>query len=317
MKPAFRSLLAFAVITGPAVAQEHAPAERMSSATFRSVESGGQIRPVISASFNGHPFDMMLHSMARFPGGEVQLRHAQAREFGVTELRKGPRYGIDRPGHASDLGSQSGRIADLAVGRTIDHNAPISVFEVPQTDLGMIGIDWMRRQRVIIDFSTHQATIAPTASHVAGLNKRLTATGYRAIHLLLKGGFYEVRVSVNGVARNMTIGSASHTVIDAAFAATAGVGHGKEAATGFGPTGTRALTSDASNPVVFEIDGWRSPAIERTAVNDVYGYMAMERPANAARATGGTLGDTFLMATGAVIDLGSGTLYVRNQAPRT
>ena len=311
MKPAFYLTLALVAVTGSASGQEKARTERMSTVPFRTIETGGSLRPMIRASFNKHPLEMMLHSLARFPGGEIQLRHDHARNFGVTGLRQGPKYGIDRPGHASELGSGFGKIATVTVGGTIDRDVSVSVFEIPQTDMGMIGIDWMRRQRIIIDFPAHQATIAPTANYASKAQHRLEVAGYRAIPLTFKDGSYQVRASVNGVVRDMTIGSATHTMVDTALATSAGFERGTNTGTGFGPTGTRVAGGNASAPVVFEIDGWKSPPIV-TSVLDIYGYEARERPADPTQGTGGTLGDTFFIKTDAVIDFGSGTLYVRD-----
>jgi hypothetical protein len=284
---------------------------RPSVVPFTIESSGGSPRPMIKALFNGHPVRMMVHSDAGFFS---QLRHSQAAAFGVVLTGDHESYGIDRAGHVSELGRDQGTVASLRVGKSEVKNVPVSVFEVPQSDLGMLGIGWINENRVILDYRRKQATIAPSLDQAKAIGRELRKEGYVALPMTYdeRRQRYVVRATVNGVTRSMTVGTATTFLVDTAFADAAGIKHGADEGEGGGPTGTQVAEYPLGAPVRVRINDWISPEISTGAIMDIYGYGAQRRPADPAEANGGTLGGEFLQKTDAVVDFGSRTLFVRD-----
>lgn len=279
---------------------------------FTIVSSGGSSRPIVTARFNGHPMPMMIHSNAGF---FAQLRHGQATEFGVVLTGQHEAYGIDRPGHVSDLGLDRGVVARLAVGRHADANAPVVVFEVPQARLGMLGVGWISRNRVILDYAHKQAIIASTPTDAATRGQVLRRAGYVGLPMTYDDveRRFRVNATIDGVTRSMAVASASALTIDSEFARAAHLRSGRESNHGMGPTGTRVADHALAAPVRIAIGDWLSPPIGDATIMDTYGYSDQKRPADPERADGGDLGGAFLTTTGAVIDFGSRVLYVRRR----
>jgi len=254
---------------------------------------------------------MIVHSDSVF---FAQLRHSDAAAFGVVLAAGGhQKFGIDREGHVSELGLDHGTVASLKVGESENKDAPVSVFEIPQSDLGMFGIGWINQNRVILDYGRKQATIAPTPEQAQGLGGALRKAGYIAIPMTYDKYHYIVRATINGVTRSMTVGTASPFLIDAVFADAAGVKRGPGEGEGGGPTGTKVATYPLGAPIRVSIDGWTSPEISVGTILDTYGYGANQRPADPADANGGDLGGDFLQKTDAVVDFGTRTLFVRGK----
>lgn len=282
--------------------------------TIESIQ--GHLRPVVETRFNGHPMNMMIHSRADFYS---QLKHHQAAAFGVTKVGGHRAYGIDNKGHVSDLGRDDGRVATLAVGEHVDRDAAVSIFEVPQDSYGMLGIGWIRRNRVIVDYRRKQATLAPTSAESVAIGKRLVREGYAALPMTYDAtrSAYMVKATIRGVTRDMAVASASSFSIDSELARAAGIRHGADRGHGFGPTGKHVPDYALAEPVTVRIGGWTSPGIAVGEVSDNYGYSGLPRPADPAQAEGGDLGGEFLLKTDAVIDFGQNVLFVRNgSAPR-
>ena len=300
-----------AALLAPWTTHAPGPAEVHPSVVPFTIEtSGGHPRPVVVAHFNGHSMRMMIHSNA---SSFSQLRHSQAAAFGVLLTGDHENYGIDRPGHVSDQGLDHGAVASLKVGKSEDTDAPISVFEVPQNDLGMLGIGWINQNRVILDYRRKQALIAPTIEQAQKIGSELRKAGYVALPMTYdeKQLRYVVSATINGVTRSMTIATASSFEIDIAFAEAAGVKHGADQGHGSGPTGTHIAEYRLGTLVRVHINGWTSPEILVGDVSDTYGYDAQRRPASPAEANGGSLGGDFLQKTDAVVDFGTRTLFVR------
>lgn len=277
---------------------------------FSLVEVGGNPRPIIPARFNGHPMRMMIHSNASL---FAQLKHGQAAAFGVRLLGAHQRYGIDQAGHVSHLGRDQGKAATLTVGTAVVRNAPVSVFEVPQDEYGMLGIQWISQTRLVLDYAHKQALLAPTAAQLAATAQALRRAGYVAIPMVYnkQKQRYMVGVTINGVSRRMAVASASEFTLDSEFARLAGVPKSAQrAGEGSGPTGTHVPLYHLAGPVRVQLNDWTSPPIAIGDVEDTYGYSALKRPANPMAADGGDLGGSFLVQTRAVIDFGSRLLYL-------
>lgn len=121
---------------------------------------------------------------------------------------------------------------------------------------------------------------------------------------------FTVLARINGVGRSMTIASASMLMIDSAFADAAGLKRGKDLGGGSGPTGTHVTDNRLGSPIRVKIGDWTSPPIVDGSIMDSYAYSAMQRPAVADKADGGTLGGAFLISNRAVVDFGSRVLYL-------
>ncbi len=308
----FRYLtLAIAVFLGTSVGCATVPAEiRPSVVPFTIESSGGSPRPTVNALFNGHPMRMIIHSDAELFS---QLRHSKAKAFGVQLTGGHENYGIDRSGHVSQQGLDHGTVASLAVGDSVEVNVPVDVFEVPQNDFGMLGIGWIKQNRVILDYGRKQATIAPAPDQAQAIGSELRKAGYVPLPMKYDEHKhrYVVRATINGVTRTMTVGTATIFLLDTGFADAAGVKRGAHGGDGSGPTGTQVKEYPLAAPVRVRIDGWTSPEISVGIVINTYGYTAQKRPANPDQAEGGTLGGDFLQKTDAVVDFGTRTLFVR------
>lgn len=289
-----------------------APASPPSVVPFTIQESGGNPRVVVTAEFDGHVMPMMVHSYANFFS---QLRHGQASAFGVRLLPGTHKsYGIDRDGHVSDLGLDKGIAPALAVGRSVNRDAPVTIFEVPQTHLGMLGLGWITANRVIVDFPRRQVSVSPDPALAATRAAALGRAGYAALPMTYddREKHYSVRATIGGVTRRMVIATASAFLIDSAFAAAAHLAHGKDDGHGSGPTGTRTSSYAIVKPVRVTIGRWTSPPIGTGVIQDEYAYSDEKRPADPNAANGGALGGAFLETTGAVIDFGARTLFVKS-----
>jgi hypothetical protein len=279
---------------------------------FQIVDVFGVPRPIVEARFNGHVMPMMIHSNATFFS---QLKHAQAVAFGVRVTGDHRSFGIDRPGHVSSLGQDRGVAATLKVGNVQDRDASVSIFETPQERYGMLGIDWITRHRLILDYVHNKALVAPSMTEATALGTRLRHNGYVALPMTYDPAEkrYLLEATVNGVTRKMTLGTATGFEIDVAFAGVAHVAMGADDdGHGSGPTGTHVPRYRLAHPIRVRIGIWSSPPIADGRVMDDYGYTGEKRPADPNAADGGTLGGPFLVATGAVVDFGSRILYVRS-----
>ncbi len=288
----------------------HKRATQSSVVPFAIVSSGGNPRPIVAARINGHPMQMMVHSNAGF---FAQLRHDQSTTFGITFRNGHKSYGIDRAGHVSKLGLDRGVAARLAVGSSINRDAEVAVFEVPQSKYGMLGVAWIRANRIILNYVRKQALVSPGAARVASNASALLRSGYVALPMTydVESKRYLVRATINGISRSMVIASASEFTIDSEFARVAKIPSGADTGYGSGPTGTQVTDATLGVPVRIRIDEWTSPPIADGSVEDTYGYTDEKRPSTPSAARGGYLGGAFFLKTGAVIDFGSCLLYVR------
>jgi hypothetical protein len=199
------------------------------------------------------------------------------------------------------------------VGNAIVRDAKVSVFEVPQDDYGMLGVEWIRDNRVVLDFARNQALVAPSPAEVSAKAAALRKAGYIAIpmHYDEEEKRYTVRATLNGITRTMSVTSASELSIDQPWAEAAKLKLGKDTGEGSGPTGAHVPEYRLDAPIRLRIGDWTSPAIAGGSTHDLYGYAARPRPADPDAGISGYLGGVFLKRTGAVIDFGSRILYVR------
>ncbi|KAB7770043.1 hypothetical protein [Xanthomonas maliensis] len=273
--------------------------------SFRLEENAGR-RPRVHAGFNGKPLEMEIHANA---GLYMQLQHAFAKQVGVKILRHAGAFGIESPGQVSKLGRDEGEIADFNVGSTHLPHRPVSVFETPGEKVGMLGLDWIRDNGIVMDYVKHQVVLNPSHETRQSLSKRMSKSGYVAIPMTENAkGRFVVPVTINDVTRAMTVGTVAGLILDSDFASAAHV-EGKAGVSYGGPGGATGLEYITDKPIYMMIDTWQSGPVIGIHIHDEYEYMGWPRPASGP--TGGTLGADFMIANGAVIDFGAKTLYLK------
>lgn len=145
---------------------------------FRQVSG---IRPFIDVKLNGRSFRLMMHSNASF---YVMTNHANAETIEVPNLRKSANYGIDSDGHVSELGKAVSVLKSMEIAHRTQTDVPIDVFETPVSDMqGMVGISWLRQQRVIVDFDRYQVGIPETPPDSEVEDEELLSRGFRRVKM--------------------------------------------------------------------------------------------------------------------------------------
>lgn len=317
--PPFRSslraaLLGLALAAGAVSADTLGPpspgAATFATAPFSNATIGDATRPVIDVQLNGHPNKMMVHSNASL---YVQMIHRIATQVGVRDLRHQGAFGIEAPGKVSTLGRDEGVLDRLTIGDVTVTNVPVSVFETPEpdADVGMLGIGWIRANRVVLDYPGKRILVSPDATQISSLRARLLGAGYVALPMQFdeKANRYTVSATLGRVERAMVVSTVGNLVIDEAFARQAGVKKGAIDREMAGPKGAQIYRYRTGQSIVVRIGTWSSKPVHDAAIEDVYAYASQARPDGEAR--GGMLGADFLAKAGAVIDFGAKTLYLR------
>ncbi len=260
---------------------------------------------------NGKPFLLMVHANAKL---YVMTTHANAAAIGLVNLGKTSNYGITAEGHVSDLGRTSAVLKSLALGNRTASDVRLSVFEIPQTPPldGMLGMDWLRDQRVIVDFDAARIGIPETAADAEAEHARLSALGYVAHRLTWDPGSksYFVMGTINGITARFGVSTVGENVIDSEFAKRAGIALGPVVGENGGPQGAVVPVMITKRQASFVIDGQATAPTQPWAY-DLYAYSSADRPA--ASHDDGFLGADFMLANQAIIDFGTGTLFI---APR-
>jgi len=268
-------------------------------------------RPFIPALMNGKPFLMMVHANAKL---YVMTTHANANSIGLADLGKSSNYGITSSGHVSNLGRTKAKLASLQVGDSTSSNVALSVFEIPQTPEtnGMLGIDWLRDQRVIVDYDAYRVGVPASLQASKVEDDRLLARGYVAHHMTWDptvNGFY-VLCQIDGVTTRMGVSTVAETVVDSVFAQAAGMKLGAIVAQNGGPKGALVDSFLFKRQVAIDLDGQKTAAAQPLSW-DLSAYSSEQRP------TGphddGYLGADFMLANQAVIDFGTETLFLAVQ----
>ena len=273
---------------------------------FRTISG---IRPFVDVRMNGKPFLMMVHANAAF---YAMTTHANAASIGVSGLVKKSDFGISSEGHVSKLGRAETTLNELQVGDSKVKNVPLSVFEVPVPDMqGMLGIGWLRAERVIVDYNADRIGIAPTLSDSESADRDLMLHGYLPHKMIwdAKHDIYYVVAVVNGVPARLTISTVTTNIIDTEFARSAKMEFGPVVDQFDGPKGTQGDVFLSRSPVSITIDG-QATASEQLEILDEYAYNAQKRPSDPSMAIHGDLGAQFMLANQAVIDFGSETLFL-------
>ena len=268
-------------------------------------------RPFVPASINGKTFLLMVHANAKL---YVMTTHENAANAGLAGLGKSSDYGISSDGHVSSLGRTDTVLPLLQVGATKTRNVVLSVFEIPQTPQtdGMLGIEWLREQRAIVDFDAYRVGIPVTAIASQAEDAILLANGYIAHHMDWDSsvhGFY-VHCRVDGKPARMGISTVAETVIDSVFARQAGLELGALIDQNGGPKGALVNSYLFKRQVPILVDG-QTTARSQPRSWDLSAYSSEPRPIGPH--DDGYLGAEFMLANQAVIDFGTSTLFLAPQ----
>jgi hypothetical protein len=190
----------------------------------------------------------------------------------------------------------------------------LAVFEIPQTPItdGMLGIDWLRNERVIVDYDAYRIGVPHTTEASRSEDERLLSRGYVAHQMTwdpIVKGFY-VRCQINGVATRLGISTVAETVVDSVFARAAGFELGAVVDQNGGPMGALVDSFLFKRQVSIVLDGQKTAPAQPLSW-DLSAYSSVRRP------TGphddGYLGAEFMLANQAIIDFGTATLFIAVQ----
>ncbi len=270
-------------------------------------------RPFIPVLMNGKPFLLMVHSNA---SSYVMTTHANAATAGMTDLGKDASYGISSPGHVSDLGIAHTTLASLRISQTEVKDVPLRVHEIPQTPPtdGMLGIQWLRDQHVLVDYDAFRLGIPATPAAGEAEDRRLVAQGWTAHPMIWdpKTDRYYVQAKIDGHDAHLLISTVATIVIDSLWAKNNGEPLGAVVDQGGGPQGSLVDEYVFKHVVSLSIGGQEmAPAWPHSL--DLFGYSSEPRPADAHE--DGYLGADFMLMNSAVIDFGTGVLFVKVTHP--
>lgn len=266
-------------------------------------------RPFVNVLMNGKPFLLMVHANAKL---FAQTIHANAATIGLANLTKTSNYGITADGKVSPLGRAKATLATLQVGGSLAANVPLSVFEIPQdvakTD-GMLGIDWLVGQRIIVDFALDRLGVADTIEDAQTEDKHLLDQGYVGHRMTwdptVRG--YYVMGTIDGVPARLGVSTVGENVIDLDFIHRSGIANGPAIGDNGGPEGATTPVTIPRHQVLIVVDG-QLTAPSQPWVYDLYAYSSKPRPTTSHDEA--YLGAEFMLANQAVVDFATGTLFL-------
>jgi hypothetical protein len=269
------------------------------------------IRPFVPVMMNGKPFLLMVHANAKF---YAMTTHANADSIGLSHLGKTSDYGISSSGHVSDLGRTSTTLTLLQVGATRSSNVTLAVFEIPQTPKtdGILGIDWLRNERVIVDYDSYRIGFPDGAQASKSEDEALLLRGYVAHRMTwdpAAKGFY-VMCQINGVSTRLGISTVAETVVDSVFARAAGFELGPIVDQNGGPKGALVDSFLFKHQVSIVLDGQKTAPAQPLSW-DLSAYSSVQRPSGPH--DDGYLGAEFMLANQAIIDFGTETIFIAVQ----
>jgi len=272
---------------------------------FRRVSG---IRPFVEITMNGKPFQMMVHANATL---YAMTTHANADMIGLSGLGKQSDYGISSEGNRSDLGRTSATLESLRVGDHEATNVRLSVFEVPQDPKidGMLGINWLRSQRAIVDYDAYRVGTAKTAADSTAVDGELLKRGYIAHKMTWDpvAQRYSVQGALGGVPMRLAISTVAESMLDSIFAQAHGIQLGPVVDQEGGPKGSLVDSRITKYQLQLAVDGQQTAPVQPLSF-DPYAYSSVPRPEKTD--FDASLGADFMLANQAVIDFGSEILFV-------
>lgn len=265
------------------------------------------MRPVISYQINGKKATSVIHSNAML---YLNLNHKNAEYFGVENLREVSDFGISEPGKVDK--SYIGTLKEMRFGSVVKNNTEISVFETYPADkkgFGMLGLDWIVENSVIMDFLNDVAIVGPEQRQQDSAGNILKANGYIMIPLQHKDDGFYVDVEVNGIVTPFRVSTVSSMTVDSVYAQRTGIHVGKKTGTYGGPSGAVGYVYKF-NDIALRIGDLPITAT-KGIIMDTYAYEGETRPDKKDDYCGGWLGAEFLKEQRAVIDFGRSILYIK------
>jgi len=110
---------------------------------------------------------------------------------------------------------------------------PVEIFETPTPEMdGMLGIRWLRRQCVIVDYDSYRVGIPRTIHDSEKEDEGLISLGFQKLKMTwdTREERYFVTGTINGVPGRFPVSTVSHDFLDPAFAKHAGVNLGMRTA---------------------------------------------------------------------------------------
>lgn len=275
---------------------------------FRTVSG---IRPFANIVMNGQTFLLMVHSSADF---NLMITHANAKKASVVEVVHQDTYGIQSPGHVSELGREKAIVPKLEIaGHSLEHVA-ILVFEIPQDPPvdGILGVRLLREQKMILDFDKQRLGVPSSLADSEREDRRLVAEGFvpHQLNFNALNDSYEISGRVNGHQAVIAISTVGQNIIDSGFAKDSGIALGPVIDRYGGPKGSQGDVYIAKSMVDIVVDQQRV-APDRPHILDTYAYDSMPRATAPDSNHVVRLAADFLLANQAVIDFGTNTLFLR------
>ncbi len=180
-------------------------------------------RPFVHVKMNGKPFDLMIHAnLALY----VMTTHANAAAIGIGNLKKASNVGIDKGGHVSELGLAHAKLKTLNVGSREVTNVPLEVFEVPIPHLeGMLGIQWIRQNRVIVDYNDYRIGFPSSEEASRAEDERLSRSGFIGHRMTWDPTTttYKIDVVIDGKSAHLVVSTVSADTLDLNTSRAAGL----------------------------------------------------------------------------------------------
>jgi hypothetical protein len=273
---------------------------------FRQVSG---TRPFVEAWMNGKPFSMMIHSNASF---YAMTTHDIASSIGLTDLQKRSNFGITSAGHVDGKGRAEATLSSLKVANVTALGVRLSVFEQPEPDMqGMLGIDWLRDQRVIVDYDQGRLGLAASSKDTVKEDQRILSRKYVAHAMRWDAAEhrYYVIAEVHGKRARLTVSTVANDVLEMGFARASDFVLGPSVDHFDGPGGSVGNSYFSKKRLSVSLDGQEAEPMQPEVI-DFYAYNLKTRPPNPADTVQGNLGADFMLANQAIIDFGSGTLFL-------
>jgi hypothetical protein len=300
--PIFALLVSLLVtVTSKALAQvSYSPLE------FRQVSG---TRPFVEVRMNGKPFSLMVHSNASF---YAMTTHDIASRIGLADLQKKSNFGVTSAGHVDEKGRAEASLTSLQIANVTILGARLSVFEQPEPNMqGMLGIDWLRDQRVIVDYDQARLGLAASSKDTVEEDQRILSRGYVAHAMAWDPAEhrYYVFAEINGRRARLTVSTVANDVLEMTFARASNFALGPSVDHFDGPGGSVGNSYLSKKRLSVRLDEQEAEPMQPEVI-DFYAYNLKKRPNNSADTVQGNLGADFMLANQAIIDFGSGILFL-------
>ena len=266
-------------------------------------------RPVIEYLINSKNATSVIHSNASF---YIHLNLQNSKYFGIEDLVENGQFGISEPGKINT--KYKAKINEIKIENLIIKNKEVSIFETypPYKEgFGMLGIQWIKENKIILDYCNNKVAIQPNKSQQDSIAKKLLNDNYISIPIQIDetSNRYYTEVVINNQKTKFLIGTVAKLFIDSAYAEVANIEIGDTLGIFGGPTGETGYVYNSKENFTIKIGAFET--ITNAAIEDTYKYSNKKRPDNISELIGGTLGAEFMIKNKIVIDFGNLTLYLK------